>query len=393
MWTVSLELEGPERWNGHSMRILHVMECTIGGTRRHLVDLALGQRALGWDVAVVVSTLRDPSFPSDLDRLREVGVEVFILDMVRHPAPLLDARHLSRIKEILRLFRPAVVHTHSSKAGVLGRQASVSTGIGVRIHTPHTFSFLFEGLFSPPKRWLYRRIEKHFVRHTARFVAVSESEGESFASAGFIPSDKIAVVPNGIDPDRFASAIPLAEEFGLDREGVLVIVVGLIYAAKGQDLAIQALSAEGLGSVQLLIVGPGDPSELKKLSVSMGVSDRVRFLGPREDIPDLMARADLLLLPSRWEGLPYVVLEAFAGGMAVVATPVNGARELVVPGETGYLAGSIDVPGIAAALKRALDEGPDEWGRLGRAGQERVAQNFSIDRMVRGLEAVYQEVL
>ena len=158
------------------MRVLHVMECTIGGTRRHLVDLALGQRAAGLEVDVVVSTLRDLDFPPDLDRLRDAGVWVHVLDMVRAPSLQLDLRHLGALKALLRERRPEVVHAHSSKAGVLGRQASISTGVGRRVYTPHTFAFLFRALFGPAKRALYRGLERHYAKHTDRFVAVAASE-------------------------------------------------------------------------------------------------------------------------------------------------------------------------------------------------------------------------
>jgi glycosyltransferase involved in cell wall biosynthesis len=369
------------------------MECTIGGTRRHLVDVALGQRELGYEVGVVVSTLRDESFPPDLERMRAAGVKVHVLDMLRRPAPWADFQHLGRIKKILRNFRPDIVHTHSSKAGVLGRQASISTGIGVRVHTPHTFSFLFEALFSAPKRWLYRTIERHYAKSTQTFVAVGSGEADTFAQAGFIDPAKVAVVSNGIDPEPYATATPSEESFGLDPNGPLVILVGLIYAAKGQDLALAALAEAGLEQVQLLCVGPGDTSELKAQAKALGVTERVRFLGPRDDVPALMARADLLLLPSRWEGLPYVVLEAMARGMPVVATPVDGAREVVLSGVTGFLSSAINAPSVAAALREALAQSREEWAQMGRAGQERVAKHYSLDSMVRGLDRVYLELL
>lgn len=375
------------------MRVLHLMECTIGGTRRHLVDVALGQRDLGYEVGVVVSTLRDESFPPDLERMRAAGVKVHVLDMLRRPAPWTDFRHLGQIKIILRNFRPEIVHTHSSKAGVLGRQASISTGIGVRVHTPHTFSFLFEALFSAPKRWIYRTIEQHYAKSTQTFVAVGSGEAETFAKAGFIDPAKVAVVSNGIDPKPYATAMPSEENFGLDPNGPLVILVGLIYAAKGQDLALAALAEAGLEQVQLLCVGPGDTSELKAQAKALGVTERVRFLGPRNDVPALMARADLLLLPSRWEGLPYVVLEAMARGMPVVATPVDGAREVVLSGVTGFLSSAINAPSVAAALREALAKSREEWAQMGRAGQERVAKHYSLDSMVRGLDRVYLELL
>ena len=119
------------------------MECTIGGTRRHLVDVARGQRRAGLDVHVVASTLRDPGFPPELDALEAEGVGVTRLDMVREVSPRLDRAHARALAAHLRELRPDIVHTHSSKAGVLGRHASLRTGVGARVHTPHTFAFLF----------------------------------------------------------------------------------------------------------------------------------------------------------------------------------------------------------------------------------------------------------
>jgi glycosyltransferase involved in cell wall biosynthesis len=106
-----------------------------------------------------------------------------------------------------------------------------------------------------------------------------------------------------------------------------------------------------------------------------------------------MARADLLLLSSRWEGMPYVVLEAMARGMPVVATPVDGAREVIVPGKTGFLSPTVDARGVAEALAAALSKSPEEWVQMGRAGQQRVAEHYSLESMVRGLDAVYAELL
>ena len=141
------------------MHIAHVMEATIGGTRRHLVDVALEQRRRGDDVSLLVSTLRDPGFEGDLQRLEGAGAHVHRISMVRPIRPARDLRHLRQIKAALRELRPDIVHTHSSKGGVLGRRASLSTGIGARVHTPHTFAFLFGALFGRAKRAVFRSIE------------------------------------------------------------------------------------------------------------------------------------------------------------------------------------------------------------------------------------------
>jgi len=368
------------------------MEATIGGTRRHLVDVAGEQRRRGLDVTVVASTLRDPGFPADLAQLEAAGVRVFRLPMVREIAPRFDFAHERALRAILRDEQPAIVHTHSSKAGVLGRRASLVTGIGARVHTPHTFAFLFSALFSPPKRALFRAIERHYGRRTDRLVAVSASEAETFRRSGVIDPAKVRVVPNGIDPARVAGAAPLdVGALGLDPARPVIAVIGLVYAAKGQDLALEALAAPGLEAAQLLIVGPGDTSSLRARATELGLDRRVMFTGPRDDVPSVLAAATCLLLPSRWEGMPYVVLEAMAAARPVVATPVDGARDLVRDGVTGALAASIDPPAIAAALLRVLNATPEARADLGARGRARLDEGYTVERMVTALDTVYEE--
>jgi glycosyltransferase involved in cell wall biosynthesis len=368
------------------------MECTIGGTRRHLVDVARGQHRAGLDVHLVASTLRDPGFPQDLDALEAEGVGVTRLDMVRQVSPRIDRAHARRIEDLLRDLRPDVVHTHSSKAGVLGRHASLRSGIGLRVHTPHTFAFLFSALFGPVKRRLYRAVERHYSSRTGRLIAVSPSEAETFRSCGVVPHDRIRVVPNGIDPARFEGA-PAADlaALGLDPSRPVAAVVGLLYAAKGQDLALRAAAA--VPDLQLLLVGPGDPSPLTDLARELGVQDRVVLTGPRDDVPSLLAAVDLLLLPSRWEGMPYIVLEAMAAGLPVVAHPVDGALDLVEHGVTGYLTGAVGTEQLGAGLVAMLERSDQDRAALGAAGRVRVRAEYTIERMISGLSAVYEEAL
>lgn len=375
-----------------SVKVLHVMECTIGGTRRHLVDVALGQAAAGLEVHVVASTLRDPGFPQDLVRMEGAGVSVHRLDMVRSIDPSKDRAHAGEIAKLLQSVGPDIVHTHSSKAGVLGRHASLKTGIGTRVHTPHTFAFLFKELFGPAKRFLYRKIEGHYARRSAAVIAVSESEAETFRSSGVVPADRVRTVANGIDLEPFERAQPLdLAPLGPDPDKPIAALVGLVYAAKGQDFAIRALA--NLPELQLLCVGPGDASEYQALAKELGVSERVFFTGARDDVPAILAAADFLVLPSRWEGMPYIVIEAMAAGRAVVANPVNGARDLVLEGETGWLTGGIDAGSVESGLRAALEAGPERRSALGKAGQQRVREHFTTEHMVRALLSVYEEVL
>tara|TARA_R110002072_G_scaffold297825_2_gene470962 strand:- start:857 stop:1999 length:1143 start_codon:yes stop_codon:yes gene_type:complete len=370
------------------------MECTIGGTRRHLVDVARGQLAAGLEVHVIASTLRDPDFPADLDALEAEGVHVVRLNMVREMRPFTDLRHDKIVRHHLKRIQPDVVHTHSSKGGVLGRKASLDTGIGARVHTPHTFAFLFSALFGPLKRRIVRSIESYYGARTHRTVAVSMSEATTIQRSGVVPADRVRVVSNGIDPTPFENAESIDwTTLGVDPARPIALLVGLVYAAKGHDLAIESLAHEGLQDVQLVCAGPGDSAEYEALALERGVSDRVHFLGARRDVPQLLAGADLLFLPSRWEGMPYVVLEAMAASRPIVATAVDGARDLIVDGETGALALEPSIDDVAHALRRVVNLPKDERLAMGRASRARLEGRASIASMVDGLSIVYAEAL
>ncbi len=376
------------------MRILHVMECTIGGTRRHLVDLAGGQAALGHEVSVIAAGLRDEGMLADFERLKGEGVHVHRLDMVRAIRPGLDWKHYGRLKGLIEQVAPDIVHSHSSKAGVLARKASLATGIGKRVHTPHTMAFLFSAMFHPLKRWIFRRIETNLGAQTDRLIAVSESEGETLRRSGVIPPDRVRVVTNGIDPDRWVDAEPLnLADFGLHPDKPTLALVGLVYSAKGQDLAIKALGDPALSGWQLLFVGPGDPGEYDALAQEGGLQGRVCFAGARDDIPRVMASVQGLILPSRWEGMPYVVLEAMAAGLPVLAHPVDGARDVVRDGETGILCEGIGVEPLVAGWKRFAEASESERRSWGSKGQEAVRAQYSQESMVHGTLQVYSELL
>jgi len=371
-----------------------VMESTIGGTRRHIVDALRGQRALGLDVHLVASALRQPSFREDLARLSAEGVGVRELPMVRAVAPLTDLGHEREIERILAEVAPDIVHTHSSKAGALGRCAALRTGIGRRVHTPHTFAFLFGALFSARKRRFYRSVEGWLGRRTDRLIAVSEEEGATIRGSGVCDPAKVRVVPNGIHVARFASAAPAARSaLGVPDGAPLAAVVGLVYEAKGQDLAVEALARPGCAALHVLFAGEGDRrADYERRARELGVAERAHFLGWREDVPALLKASDFLLLPSRWEGLPYIVLEAFAAGRPVVAARVDGTRDLVREGETGFGAAVGDAGELAAAAARMIAAGPDERRRMGAAGRALVRAGYSVEAMVRGMCAVYEEL-
>lgn len=376
------------------MRVLHVIEATIGGTRRHIVDVAGGLARSGVDTWLVSSTLRDPPYARDLAELERLGVRRLDLPMVRPVRPAQDARHLQALEGILRRVRPDVIHTHCSKAGTLGRLASLCTGIGARVHTPHTLAFLQHEMHGGLARKLYLELERGLFAHTARLIAVSDSEAESFVRAGLGDPARLRVVPNGVDTQRWSDPVPCSRStLGIPESASMTVVAGLLNVAKGQDLAVRALAELGLESAHLVLAGHGEMrAELEQLAAELGVSERVHLLGWRDDVPALFAASDLVLVPSRWEAMPYAALEAMAVGRALVATRVDGARELVRDGVDGALIPTEDVPALARAWRSLLLLSPAERAALGRAGRERVLGRFSIENMLHGLRQVYSEV-
>jgi len=374
------------------MRVLHVMEATIGGTRRHLVDLALGEQRAGLEVHVAAACLRVRDFERDLELLQSAGIGVTRIPMLREVSPASDWRHAGELRALLRRLRPDVVHTHSSKAGVLGRWASLREGIGARVHTPHTFAFLFAGMFSAPRRAFYRRLECWLCARTECVIAVSQGEARTIEASGVVPAGKLRVVENGIDARALREARPLARaELGFRDDAPLLLTAGLLNLAKGQDLLLEALAAPGLEGLQLALAGEGElRPELEARAQALG--GRVRLLGVRSDMPALLATADLYVLPSRWEGMPYVLLEALASARPILVTPVDGARELVERGRCGLVARAISAAALADGLRELLALPREEQARMGRAGRACVEQHYTLERMVEGTLQVYREI-
>jgi glycosyltransferase involved in cell wall biosynthesis len=369
------------------------MECTIGGTRRHLGDITRGLLARGWDVHLAVSAERTPGFREDLSELAALGAQVHEVPMVREVSPVKDRAHTGALTRLIREVEPDLVHTHSSKGGALGRRAAYEAGCTAIVHSPHTYSFLFGQMFGPLKRWLFKAVERRLSRLAHLVVAVSEGEADTMRASGVVSPEQIRVVSNGIDPAPYGEAAPCLPA-GAQEGALRVLVCGLLNAAKGQDLAISALNHPGCEGVELWIAGDGDERDaLERLALSSGVADRVKFLGHRTDVPGLMKAADLLLLPSRWEGMPYVVLEAASAGLPIVGTPVDGAREFLGDGDRGWVAAAADVAAIADAMSFAIQAGADVRGQRADSARAWVLEHHAVDRMIDDLEAVYGELL
>jgi glycosyltransferase involved in cell wall biosynthesis len=370
------------------------MEATIGGTRRHLGQLAHHLGDHGIEVAVAYSARRTDEFRRDVAAMAAAGIETIEVPMARAVRPVADLLSYRRLRAVIRAGRFAVVHTHSSKAGALGRAAAPSRCGPALVHTPHSFAFLHDAEFSRLKRRLYMSVERFLGRRTARLVAVSRAEAEAAVRHRIVAADRVTVIANGVEAD-LASARPrdqVRAELGLAAGEHLVVSVGLLEVAKGHRYLIAALPAASaaLPGLRCVIVGDGSRRRaLEDQARASGLGERVIFTGQRGDALDLIAAADAMVLPSLWEGLPYVVLEAMALAVPVIAADVGGCAELVEPGGTGMLVPAADASALAAAIVKLLGD-PDAAAAMGRRGRERARTRFSLDAMVSAHARLYE---
>ncbi len=385
------------------MRVLQIMECTIGGTRRHLRDLVAGLRARDVEVEVVCAALREPRMREDMQAFTEAGVRVHELPMVRRISPVRDAWHALRLAGTVLDRGFDVIHTHSSKAGALGRGVGLLLSGAVRVHTPHTFAATFDGKGQGgeavgPKR-LVLATERLFGKLSARVIHVSEAERREGQAFGIVPPGRDTVVHNGIDPAALSGSADgdaVRRRHDVPLDAPLVGSVGLFNDAKGHDQLVAAL-AELPDHVHVLLVGHGElEPDLRRQAAELGVADRVHITGWIDDVAGAYAAMDLFCLPSRWEGLSYALLEAMAAGKACVSTDVNGSREALTDddpaGEAGEIVPCGDVMALAAAITGWLANAARRR-EAGRAARRRVETRFTVDAMVDRTLAVYADAL
>jgi glycosyltransferase involved in cell wall biosynthesis len=347
-----------------------------GGAQVHVLDLVRGLRGeVDFHVAV-----GDDSFLAR--ELRALGVPVHVVPhLVREVSPAEDRLALGALRTLVARLRPALVHTHSSKGGVLGRLAARAEGVPA-IHTAHSWSFS-EGL-PWTRRALAIPVEAALSHWTRRFIVVSAADGEVAVRCRVARPAQVRVVRNGV-PD----APPRARPGG--GYPPVVVMVARLAPPKDHLLLLRALA--GLDAPFFLrLVGDGPGRGAVEAAVrDLGLAGRVALLGERQDVPALLGASQVFVLASRQEGLPLAVLEAMRAGLPVVASDVGGVREAVTPGRTGLLVRRGDAAGLRTALGRLLAT-PSLRAALGEAGRRAYEERFTVGRMLAATSAVYREV-
>ena len=321
----------------------------------------------------------------------------FLSSLVRPVRPLQDAAALAALVRLMRRLRPAIVHTHSSKAGILGRSAAWLAGVPRVVHSIHGFGF-HDGQ-NPLLRGAFVGAERAVSRLTDAFIAVSHANRSEGIARGLFTADRCRVIRSGVDLSRFSAASvrrgELRRELGLGADDPLVGMIACLKPQKAPADFVE-VARRVLASVPratFVLAGDGDLRGAVEGRISRvpGGAERIRLLGWRRDTDRIIADLDVLLLTSRWEGLPRVIPEAMAAGRPVVATAVNGSPEAVSEGETGHLAPPGDTELLARRVLELLRD-PNRRSRMGEAARRR-AEEWDIDAMVRAQEALYESLL
>ncbi|HEU5213583.1 MAG TPA: glycosyltransferase [Gaiellaceae bacterium] len=352
-------------------RLVLASQPLYAGVPHHVLDLVECADPDDW--AIDVACPRESTlWPALAGR---AGIRLHPLGAARRPSPG-DAASLARLARLVA--RADVVHVHSAKAGFLGRVAAALRGRTQHCaYTPHGWSFWAA---SGAEAALYRRLERRAAHWCRAIVAVSADERDAGLAAGVGRPEQYRLIPNGVDVERFGEA----------HEPVpgRVLFLGRLGPPKRADLALRALARVPGAELEVANDGP-DRAELERLASELGVVDRVRFLGFRNDVPALLARASCLLVTSDYEAASLVVPEAMAAGVPVVATRAGGVEEVL--GGGGVVVERGDVEGVASALARVLGDG-DEAARLGAAGRARARGEFTRERMVASTVALWEEL-
>ena len=307
----------------------------------------------------------------------------------------LDA--LKQLVALVRQFRPQIVHTHTAKAGTLGRLAARWCRVPVTVHTYH--GHVLQGYFGAVETRIYIAIERWLARRTTRLLAVSERVREELLALGIGRAERFDVVPLGLELAPFLDAEAwrgqLRHELGYSEQDVLVGIVARLVPIKAHEIFLRAAVAlsQRAPHTRFLVIGDGERrAELETLARQLGLGDRVRFLGWRLDLHRVYVDLDVVVLASRNEGSPVSLIEAMAAARPVVATRVGGVPDIVKHGRQGLLVPADDVEALASAIEDVVTA-PDRGRKMGEAGRTRVYPAFTAERLVADIDRLYTELL
>jgi glycosyltransferase involved in cell wall biosynthesis len=382
------------------VRVLRVIaRLNMGGPALHVAYLTAGLADRGYRTTLVAGELsRGEESMAFVAEQLDVPVAT-VSELGREISPLRDAIATVRLARLIRRERPQILHTHTAKAGALGRVAALLAGPSARPIVVHTFhGHVLRGYFGPMRARVFKLVETLLARSTDALVAVSPQVRDDLVALGVAPREKFAVVRLGIE---LAARVDGADRergrrlLGVPPERFVVGWIGRMTGVKRTGdvlLALGELRALGVDAT-LCMVGDGpDREAVEEQAYRLGIARHCLYLGYQEQVADWYAALDALVLPSANEGTPVSAIEALATGRPVVATRVGGVPDVIREGEDGFLVEVGDVAALADRLAR-LAQDPELRSRMGGAARERVLARYAVDRLVDDVDRLYRSLL
>lgn len=370
-------------------RICHITKATgIAGSEKHLLMLLKGLDKAKYQVKLILLVERDKSLDDCVLHFEGGGVQVKRVLIRGDIDPLL----VWRLYRLLREGNYDLVHTHLIHADLYGTLAAKLAGVPIIVSTKHN-----DDAFR--RHSLYAFLDRLASKFANKIIVISDSLRRFFVEVEGLDAGKITRIYYGLDAAEFGvhslGDSSVREEFGIEANWPMAGIVARLDRQKGHTYLLTAFAkvVETLPQAKLLVVGDGYlRGDLEKQTRGLGITSQVTFTGWRNDVPRIMADLDLLILPSLWEGFGLVLLEAMAMAKPIVATRVSAIPEIMVDGETGILVPPKDPNSLAEAIIR-LVQNPSRAREMGRKGRERLEKEFSVEKMVKQAERVYESLI
>lgn len=383
---------------GRPIRIARVItRLNVGGPAQQAILLTAGLDRVRFLTTLITGAVgRDEGDLAPAARAR--GVEPLVIpELGRAIHPMRDLVALGKLVRVFRRSQPDIVHTHTAKAGTLGRLAARLAAVPATVHTFH--GHVLEGYFSPAVSQVFLRIERMLARRTDRIIALSPRLRQDILAMGIGWPEQVEVIPLGLDLDRLVHAPPGQEDFRaalrIPPDAPLLGIVGRLVPIKDHPTLFQALTvlAAGPRAPHLVVVGDGEQrEELRRLARHLGLASSIHFLGWRNDLEAILGELDMVISSSRNEGTPVALIEAMAAGVPVLSTDVGGVGDLIVHGETGWLVPPGDPPALARAIQALLVD-PALAGRLAAAARPMALGRHDVKGLIHRMEALYTAVM
>ncbi|QEG14419.1 glycosyltransferase family 4 protein [Gimesia maris] len=382
------------------MRVAHIItRMIIGGAQQNTLYTVEDQYRDYQDEVILMTGPTTGPEGTLIPRAEQGGFDLQILPhLTRSISPLNDWQAYRELIAALRAYQPDLVHTHSSKAGILGRAAAWKLKLPT-VHTIHGAAFHFGQ--SPVNYHAYIAAEKWAARRCDRLISVCDAMTDQYVAAGITTRDRCDTVYSGMEVEPFLTPPRPPEEvrreLGIEPEQIVIGKVARLFHLKGHKYLIEAAKqvVDVQPGVRFLLIGDGIlRAEFEARIAELGLSDHFIFAGlvPPERVPELIHAMDIVVHTSVWEGLARVLPQGLIASKPVVSYDVDGAREVVIPEETGYLLPPESIESLAQALIELASD-PEKRRRFGQTGRDRFTDQFRHQTMTRQLREIYQRVL